>query len=164
MTEPYVFHCTPCGRAHGGECPPRAAAEPGHWMAPGVPAMGSKWRRDMVMKDTGKRQPGTWVYTVYQIEGGRVGLHLMSMGMPVNGGSIPLSGWTPEGYLDDRGNRHYMMLVCFKHHFKIAARIDLYAKLECTKCSTTRNVGILGLKDLMDRGEVEKPVDKDPAP
>jgi len=21
--EPYVFHCTPCGKAHAGECPPR---------------------------------------------------------------------------------------------------------------------------------------------
>ena len=66
--EPYVFHCTPCGKAHAGECPPgkrvTIAKTTVHVRAPiidGVPQVGSQW---VVQKASGSISAPWQVYVV----------------------------------------------------------------------------------------------------
>jgi hypothetical protein len=47
---PYSFHCTPCGHAHAGECPPKADRSPGattkhfnHLQGDAFPHVGTTW-------------------------------------------------------------------------------------------------------------------------
>jgi hypothetical protein len=51
MMEPYVFHCTPCGKPHAGECPPKnPCAEidfPTKITMPAIVSMGSRWWREL---------------------------------------------------------------------------------------------------------------------
>ena len=72
----YVFHCTPCGNAHAGECPPKAVAPTAtgglHFNKLDVhhfPYVSSVWRKYILLKGVSTWRPGIkWEVTALNYE------------------------------------------------------------------------------------------------
>jgi hypothetical protein len=99
----YVFHCTPCGKPHAGDCPPAKRITIAKTTV--YPATGSLWRCEFQLPFSGKWfSPGPgWYYEVVLAAGDQVSYKLSAQNPTPPGGDpakiyhLGVEAWTDQG-------------------------------------------------------------------
>ncbi len=105
----YVFHCTPCGHAHAGECPPKAVpAEPKPWQV--AVTVGSHWHCEgwAALSQIWVPVGPTFGFEVMSIITNGIvkdsAVQVREWGQPTQPvATVPLKLWEPDGYDDGCG-------------------------------------------------------------